>query len=135
MLTEGGTPFDAIHKYGPISRRFTLVKFNTGPSALVTATILLSIIDYPNMYNVCKHINNNYIRFVPIINTETPRWESAGTVVRKLRKFLIWSSLLLRQERFLLIPDQLVQNSNWSRSQKHVRRRFFEISVFHLEKE
>jgi hypothetical protein len=36
LLTVGGTPFDAMHRYAPICRRFTLVMLNTGPSTLVT---------------------------------------------------------------------------------------------------
>lgn len=37
LLTDGGTPFDAIHKYAPMCNRFTLVIFNKGPSTLETA--------------------------------------------------------------------------------------------------
>lgn len=37
LLTEGGIPLEAIHKYGPICMRFTLVIFSTEPSALITA--------------------------------------------------------------------------------------------------
>lgn len=36
LLTVGGTPFDAMHRYAPICRRLTLVMLKTGPSTLVT---------------------------------------------------------------------------------------------------
>jgi hypothetical protein len=37
LLSVGGTPFDAMHRYAPICRRFTLVMLNTEPSTLVAA--------------------------------------------------------------------------------------------------
>jgi hypothetical protein len=36
LLTVGGTPFVAMHRYAPICSRFTLVMLNTGPSTLGT---------------------------------------------------------------------------------------------------
>jgi len=39
LLTVGGTPFDAMHRYAPICRRFTLVMLNTGPSTLATESM------------------------------------------------------------------------------------------------
>lgn len=38
LLTDGGTPFEAIHKYGPICKRLTRVIFSSGPSTLRTET-------------------------------------------------------------------------------------------------
>ncbi len=36
LLTEGGMPFEAIHKYAPMCNRFARVIFNKGPSTLET---------------------------------------------------------------------------------------------------
>lgn len=38
LLTEGGTPLDAMHKYGPMCCLFTRVKFSNEPSATATET-------------------------------------------------------------------------------------------------
>jgi hypothetical protein len=37
LLTVGGTPFDAMHRYAPICRRLTLVMLKTDPSTLDAA--------------------------------------------------------------------------------------------------
>lgn len=37
LLTVGGTPFEAIQRYGPICRRLTCVISSSGPSMLATA--------------------------------------------------------------------------------------------------
>ena len=51
------------------------------------------------------------------IDIKTSRWESAGTAVNVLRKFLfLSSSRVLRSERCSPIPIQLVHTSDWSRS-------------------
>lgn len=39
MLTVGGTPLDAIQRYGPIWRRVTRIISSSGPSILATATV------------------------------------------------------------------------------------------------
>lgn len=36
LLTEGGTPLDAMQRYAPISSRVTWVKFKNSPSILKT---------------------------------------------------------------------------------------------------
>lgn len=36
LLTDGGIPFDAMHKYAPIFKRFTFDTFNQGPFTLIT---------------------------------------------------------------------------------------------------
>lgn len=36
LLTVGGTPLDAMHRYAPICKRLTRVMLNTEPSMLVT---------------------------------------------------------------------------------------------------
>lgn len=36
LLTVGGTPFEAIHRYAPMCNRFTRDMVNVGPSTLIT---------------------------------------------------------------------------------------------------
>lgn len=38
LLTDGGTPLDAMHKYAPMWKRLIRVRFRTGPSTLCTVT-------------------------------------------------------------------------------------------------
>ena len=55
LLTVGGMPFDAMHRYAPICRRFTLVMLNTGPSTLATESMSNKHIDisYPVVNRRC----------------------------------------------------------------------------------
>lgn len=39
LLTAGGTPFDAMHRYGPMWVRVTRVSFNTGPWPTATKRV------------------------------------------------------------------------------------------------
>lgn len=36
LLTVGGIPFDAMHKYAPMFKRFTFDTFNHGPFTVTT---------------------------------------------------------------------------------------------------
>lgn len=37
LLTDGGTPLEAMQRYGPMCNRFTLLILNTLPSTVATA--------------------------------------------------------------------------------------------------
>lgn len=54
LLTEGGTPLEAMHKYDPICERVTFVIVKLAPSTLLTATN--------------PSIKNNHIDLIWILN-------------------------------------------------------------------
>lgn len=46
LETDGGTPFDAMQRYDPISLRDNLVSFSTSPPYDVTKKMIINFINY-----------------------------------------------------------------------------------------
>lgn len=107
LLTVGGTPFDAMHKYAPACWRLTRLIFNTGPSSEDTeiwsilnlyiyiylikslfhnlwAMLLIyktntaySLRNYDFLRSKVLHIYNNQCVFICFLWTPAPVWTPA----------------------------------------------------------
>lgn len=56
LLTEGGTPLAAMHRYAPISERVTLVRFTTSPSSDVTVNRNIE-----KLIKVCVKVKDSFL--------------------------------------------------------------------------
>lgn len=66
LLTVGGTPFDAMHKYAPMCSLLTRVMLNTEPSTVATETRTALVLGVSLLYSVKFLIGRNYYRIMQI---------------------------------------------------------------------